>query len=152
LVDLANVSGDLAKLLRQLRLNQELLLICLSVGSLLDSEKLALCILIVFLVLLILFAVVEVLVHASGVVDQILELLWVLIIHIWYCSLCGGGSGVHLVWHEHLLLCSFSIFGWVLRLRGEVADVWILILQSISELLSVGAILCLTIYKWYTLR
>ena len=44
------------------------------------AEKLALCILIVFLVLLILFAVVEILVHTSGVVNQILELLWVLVI------------------------------------------------------------------------
>lgn len=79
------------------------------------AEKLALCILIAFLVLLILFIVVEILVHTSGVVNQILELL-VLIIHIWNRSLSGGSGGVHLVWHEYLLLCSISIFGQVLRL------------------------------------
>jgi hypothetical protein len=121
------------------------LLICLSIGSLfiiiIHAEKLALCILIVFLVLLILFAVVEILVHTSGIklllciVNQILELLWVLIIHIWNRSLSGGG--VHLVWHEHLLLRSISIFGWVLSLRREVADIWILILQSVSKLFSI---------------
>jgi len=117
------------------------LLICLGIGSLfiiiIHAEKLALCILIVFLVLLILFAVVEILVHTSGVVDQILELLWVLIIHIWNRSLSGGGGGVHLVWHEHLLLRSISIFGRVLSLRREVADIRILILQSVSKLFSI---------------
>ena len=101
------------------------------------AEELALCILIVFLVLLILFTVVEILVHASGVINQILELLWVLVIHIWHRSLSGGGGGVHLVWHKHLLLRSLGIFGRVLRLRREVADIWILILQSISKLFSI---------------
>ena len=90
-----------------------------------------------FLVLLILFTVVEILVHTSGVVNQILELLWVLIIHIWNRSLSGGGGGVYLVWYEHLLLCSISIFGRVLRLRREVADIRILILQSVSKLFSI---------------
>jgi hypothetical protein len=123
------------------------LLICLSVGSLfiiiIRAEKLALCILIVFLVLLILFAVVEILVHTSGIklllciVNQILELLWVLIIHIWNRSLSGGGGGVHLVWHEHLLLRSISIFGRLLSLRREVADIRILIWQSVSKLFSI---------------
>jgi hypothetical protein len=113
------------------------LLICLSIGSLFHAEKLALCILIVFLVLLILFTVVEILVHASGVVNQILELLWILIIHIWNRSLSGGGGGVHLVWHEHLLLRSIGIFGRVLRLRREVADIRILILQCVSKLFSI---------------
>lgn len=123
------------------------MLICLSIGSLfiiiIHAEKLALCILIVFLGLLILFAVVEILVHTSGIklllciVNQILELLWVLIIHIWNRSLSGGGGGVHLVWHEHLLLRSISIFGRVLSLRREVADIRILIWQSVSKLFSI---------------